>query len=162
MYLNPKRCKLKVKIRNRDILLNPFKDDQMFVVGPRLMFYNPLEIIFVLKIKEECVITHFLNLEIIRASPSDVLNVPNAKYLAHLVHQTPKTPFIRCAKSHKICHMWIVPVRTKNGIWVNNFLFSFLSPLSSLYSFLFSLTSVLSHRFPLFSATDSLCSLFSL
>ena len=35
----------------------------------------------------------------------------------------------------------------------NHFLFSFLSPLSSLYSFLFSLTSVLSHRFPLFSAT---------
>ena len=35
----------------------------------------------------------------------------------------------------------------------NHFLFSFLSPLSSLYPFLFSLTSVLSHRFPLFSAT---------
>ena len=42
-----------------------------------------------------------------RASPSEVQNVPNAKYLAiwHTKHQTPKTPFIKCAKAHKICHM---------------------------------------------------------
>ena len=28
----------------------------------------------------------------IRASTVGVVNVPNAKYLAHLPHQTPKTP----------------------------------------------------------------------
>ena len=27
-----------------------------------------------------------------RASTAGVVNVPNAKYLAHLPHQTPKTP----------------------------------------------------------------------
>ena len=69
MYLNPKGYKLKSEIRNRDILSNPFKDDQMFFVCPWLMLYNLLEIIFILKIKEECVITHVLNLEIVLCSP---------------------------------------------------------------------------------------------
>ena len=41
----------------------------------------------------------------VRASTAGVANVPNARYLAHLPHQTPKIPFIRCAKSHKIYHM---------------------------------------------------------
>ena len=37
---------------------------------------------------------------IIRAPTVGVVNVPNAKYLTHLPHQTQKTPNIRCAKSH--------------------------------------------------------------
>ena len=80
--------------------------------------------------------------------------VPNAKYLAHIPRQTPFDPFIRCSKCHIFCNMLqyrckFATVRNQNGISFNHFLFSFLSPLSSLYSFLFSLTSVLSHRFPL-------------
>ena len=75
-------------------------------------------------------------------------------------HQTPKTQFIRCAKSQKFCHMWTVPLQICNGTdekWYNFycFLFSFLSPLSSVYSFLFSLTSVLSHRFSSLSPLSS-------
>ena len=35
---------------------------------------------------------------IIRAPAADVLNVPNAKFLAHLAHQTQKWSFIRCFK----------------------------------------------------------------
>ena len=78
--------------------------------------------------------------------------MPNIWHIWHTKHQ--KTPFIRCSKSHKICHIWTIPLHfamvwTKNGISFNVFLFSLLSPLSSVYSFLFSLTSVLSHRFPL-------------
>ena len=30
--------------------------------------------------------------KMLRASTLDVVNVPNAKYLAHLAHQTPKNP----------------------------------------------------------------------
>ena len=78
--------------------------------------------------------------------------MPNIWHIWHTKHQ--KTPFIRCSKSHKICHIWTIPLHfamvwTKNGISFNVFLFSLLSPLSSVYSFLFSLTSVFSHRFPL-------------
>ena len=81
--------------------------------------------------------------------------VPNAKYLAHIPHQIPFNPFIRCSKCHIFCNMLqyhckFATVQNQNGISFNNFLFSFLSPLSSLYSFLFSLTSVLSHRFSLY------------
>ena len=87
----------------------------------------------------------------VRASTLDVVNVPNAKYLAHLPHQTPKTIFIRRSKCYNFCNIWIVPLHIYhctegNGILINIFLFSFLSPLSSVYYFLFSLTdSLLSH-----------------
>ena len=84
--------------------------------------------------------------------------MPNAKYLAYMPHQIPKTHFIKCAKSQKFCHMWTVPLQICNGTdekWYNFycFLFSFLSPLSSVYSFLFSLTSVFS---PLFSTKNGI------
>ena len=35
---------------------------------------------------------------LLRAPAADVLNVPNAKFLAHLAHQTQKRSFIRCSK----------------------------------------------------------------
>ena len=93
--------------------------------------------------------------DFLRAPTSDVGYVPNAKYLAHIPHQIPFNPFIRCSKCHIFCNMLqyhckFATVQNQNGISFNNFLFSFLSPLSSLYSFLFSLTSVLSHRFSLY------------
>ena len=74
-----------------------------------------------------------------------MLNVPNVKFLAHLAHQTQKRSFIRCSKCQKLCHIWTVLLQIcngtdENGISFINFLFSFLSPLSSLYSFLFSLS----------------------
>ena len=83
-----------------------------------------------------------------------MVNVPNVKYLAHLPHQPPKTIFIRYSKCHNFCNIWTVPLHIchytdENGILINIFLFSSLSPLSLVYSFLFSLTSILSHRFPL-------------
>ena len=37
----------------------------------------------------------------LRAPTADVGYVPNAKYLAHIPHQTLKTHFIRCAKPKK-------------------------------------------------------------
>ena len=77
------------------------------------------------------------------ASTADVVNVPNVWHLAHLSHQTQKRRFIRCSKSQKLCNMTTVPSQildgtNRNGINFYSFLFSFLSPLSSLYS-LFSL-----------------------
>ena len=41
----------------------------------------------------------------LRAPTADVGYVPNAKYLAHIPHQTKFIPFIRCAKSHIFCNM---------------------------------------------------------
>ena len=75
--------------------------------------------------------------------------MPNIWHIWHTKYQ--KTPFIRCSKSHKICHIWTIPLHfamvwTKNGISFNVFLFSLLSPLSSVYSFLFSLIGSLSSQ----------------
>ena len=78
--------------------------------------------------------------------------MPNIWHIWHTKHQKPLLSdvpnLIKFATCEQYCCKFAM-VRTKNSIWVNNFLFSFLSPLSSLYSFLFSLTYVLSHRFPL-------------
>ena len=78
--------------------------------------------------------------------------MPNAKYLAHLPHQTQKTPNIRCAKSHHFYNMWTVPLQICNGtewcgISFNHFLFFFSllslhfssSNITPLHSFLLSL-----------------------
>ena len=78
--------------------------------------------------------------------------MPNAKYLAHLAHQTQKQSFIRCSKSQKLCNTATVPSQiwddtNRNGINFYIFLFSFLSPLFSLF---------------LFSSLSSVPSLFSL
>ena len=72
---------------------------------------------------------------VLRASIAAMPNVPNAKYLAHLAHQTQKTPFIRCSKSYYFCHMWTVPSQICHctdscGISFYYFLFHFLSHLS--------------------------------
>ena len=88
----------------------------------------------------------------VRALTVGVVNVPNAKYLAHLPHQTQKTPNIRCAKSHHFYNMWTVPLQICNGIeWCgisfNHFLFFFSllslhfssSDITPLHSFLLSL-----------------------
>ena len=106
----------------------------------------------------------------IRASTVGVVNVPKAKFLAQLPHQTQKTSNIRCAKFYNFYNMYTVPLQICNGTeskWYNfnHFLFSFLSPLSSLFTLSFSLLSHL-YSFSLFpsllSHPDSLCSLFSL
>ena len=52
--------------------------------------------------------SHLTNSYKVRALSSGLSNVPNAKYLAHLTHQTPKTLFIRCSKCHNFCNIWIV------------------------------------------------------
>ena len=81
--------------------------------------------------------------------------MPNIWHIWHTKHQktflSDVPNLIKFATYEQYCCKFAT-IRTKNGIWVNNFLFSFLSHLSSLYSFLFSLTSVLSHRFPLHSS----------
>ena len=111
-----------------------------------------------------------------RAPTADVLNVPNAKFLAHLAHQTQKRSFIRCSKWQKLYHIWTVPLQICNGMekCCKNFiilysLFSLLSlhflsfllshsPVPSLFfifSFLLSHSPVPSlfslYRFPLSS-----------
>ena len=96
----------------------------------------------------------------VKASTLDVVNVPNAKYLAHLPHQSPKIIFIRYSKCHNFYNIWTVSFyichcTDKNGILNNIFLFPSLSPLSSVYYFLSSLTSVLSHRFSSLSRLSS-------
>ena len=52
----------------------------------------------------------------LRASTAGMANVPNAKYLAHLPHQTQKWCFMRCAKSQKLYNMATVPLQ----IWICN------------------------------------------
>ena len=79
---------------------------------------------------------------LLKAPTTDVGYVPNAKYLAHIPHQTLKTHFIRCAKSKKF-YMWIVPLQICNGTdekWYNSYFFILFS-LSSLFSLFFSLLS---------------------
>ena len=49
-----------------------------------------------------------------RATTTDVPNVPNAKYLAHLAHQTQKWCFMRCAKSQKLYNMATVSLQICN------------------------------------------------
>ena len=41
----------------------------------------------------------YVGSQVVRASSSALSNVPNAKYLAHLTHQTPKT------EHHEVCYM---------------------------------------------------------
>ena len=78
--------------------------------------------------------------------------MPNVKYLAHLSHQTQKTPNIIYAKSHHFYNMWTVSLQICNGmIWCgisfNHFLFFFsllslhfsFSDITPLHSFLLSL-----------------------
>ena len=83
------------------------------------------------------------NCGILRASTTGVANVPNAKYLAHLPHQTQKWSFMRCAKSQKLYNMATVPLQICNGtdrccksFIILYFLFSLLS-----LHFFFSLLS---------------------
>ena len=80
-----------------------------FFTTPSLSLSFPLFFFFLQKL-------HFYFFYFIRASTAGVVNVPNAKYLAHLPHQTPKIPFIRCVKSHKIYNMWTVSLQICNGI----------------------------------------------
>lgn len=56
-----------------------------------------------------------LNKILIRAFLSDVSNVPNAKYLAHLTHQTQKQALISHSKSQKIWHISTVPSQIWDG-----------------------------------------------
>ena len=72
-------------------------------------------------------------------------DVPNAKYLAHLAHQTQKIPPIRCYICAKIILFVSVPLQICNGTDTNAkpkycFLFDFLSCLTSDLDF-FSLFS---------------------
>ena len=96
-------------------------------------------------------------LVILRASTLDVVNVPNAKYLAHLPHRTPKTIFIRYSKCHNFCNIWTVLLHIyhctdENGILIN--IFFILFSLSPLFSLFFSLLSHLCSLSPiLFSLT---------
>ena len=74
-------------------------------------------------------------------------------HLAHLPHQTQKQKFIRCSKFQKLCNTTIVSSQIwdstdRNGIHFYSFLFSFLSPLSSL--FLFSSLSPVPSLFSLY------------
>ena len=50
-----------------------------------------------------------------KASILDVVNVPNAKYLAH---QIPKNPFIRCSKSHNFFHIWTVLLQNATVLFI--------------------------------------------
>ena len=91
-------------------------NDQIWVLGlketktiPKLIqttyknitSYNPYSIIIPSKIPSRFfqnayysyVYCQVLGMRAVRASIVDVSNVPNAKYLAHLVHQTKKNPF---------------------------------------------------------------------
>ena len=90
-----------------------------------------------------------------RALSSALSNVPNAKYLAHLAHQTQKQTLIRCAKYAKIMkhatvrsHFW---ERTdENAISIYSFFIHLsLTSLITLFfwSFLFSLRHSLSLPF---------------
>ena len=54
--------------------------------------------------------------ELLRAPTVDVANVANAKYLAHLPHQTQKTPPIRCCICTKIIPFVFVPLQICNGM----------------------------------------------
>ena len=74
-------------------------------------------------------------LYVFRAPTVDVANVPNAKYLAHLPHQTQKIPPIRYVIYAKIIPFLSVPLQICNGMDRNGkpkycFLFDFLSPLT--------------------------------
>ena len=77
--------------------------------------------------------------------------MPNAKYLAHLPHQTQKWSFMRCAKSQKLYNMATVSLQICKNTdkCCKNFIVLYSLFLSSLFifSFLFSLTL----RFPLCS-----------
>ena len=72
------------------------------------------------------------------------LGVPNAKYLAF---GTPNTKNRASSGMLNVSKFWYMlqytlkyeSVWTEMPFWFNIFLFSFLSPLSSLYSFIFSL-----------------------
>ena len=66
----------------------------------------------------------------------------NAKYLAHLPHQTQKWRFMRCAKSQKLYNMATVSLQICNLQRYEQmlqkfycFIFPFLSPLSSFFLF---------------------------
>ena len=90
---------------------------------------------------------------LLRAPASDVVNVPNAKYLAHLAHQTQKIPFIRCSKCYNFCNMLQYPhifatVQTDVANAFIIFLFLFLSHLSVSLT-LSPQSSPLSHTNPL-------------
>ena len=82
------------------------------------------------------------NCGILRASTAGVANVSNAKYLAHLPHQTQKWRFMRCVKSQKLYNMATVPLQVCNLQRYEQmlqkfycFIFPFLSPLSSFFLF---------------------------
>ena len=53
--------------------------------------------------------------QLLRAFLSGVPNVPNAKYLAHLTHQTQKQALISRSKSQKIWNMSTVPSQIWDG-----------------------------------------------
>ena len=69
--------------------------------------------------------------------------MPNAKYLAHLPHQTQKWSFMRCTKSQKLYNMATVPLQICNGTDRCSKNFIVLYSLFSLLSlhFFFSLLS---------------------
>ena len=78
----------------------------------------------------------------LKAFSSLLSNVSNVKYLAHLTHQIQKhknKPSSGVLNVSKFWDMLFESVRTEMLFKFNNFLFSFLSPHSSLSSFLFFL-----------------------
>ena len=95
-----------------------------------------------------------------------MVNVPNAKYLAHLPHQTQKRSFIRCSKSKKLCHIATVPSQIlwdnmdNNGKMGYYYFIVFFSLLFHRYLSLRRLSlisslSVTPYLFPLLSAQES-------
>ena len=70
--------------------------------------------------------------------------MPNAKFLAHLPHQTQKTSNIKCVKFYNFYNMYTVPLQICNGTelkWYNFNHFFILFSLSSLFTLFFSLLS---------------------
>ena len=96
------------------------------------------------------------------ASVAALLNVPNAKYLAH---QTQKQGFIRCSKSQKLCHITTVPSQIwdstdNNGKMGYYYFIAFFSLLFHRYLslrwlYLISSLSITFYLFPLLPAQES-------
>ena len=78
-------------------LLNVWINNSFVFLSTKIIFYYQWTFRFSttpLIRSEDCCVTFRL----LRAPTADVLNVPNAKFLAHLAHQTQKRSFIRCSK----------------------------------------------------------------